>query len=271
MNGYKTGGDWTDVTSIGRNEVVFEGRHKAYGAFYIRQRYPSALLFALLSAIAFIAACALIGNAFQNIYHLQAASKPDVVITPTDVLIHRQVIIPPAATHPPVQPHKTTPNRFMPPVITHQPIDSIPSPKPDEDPIPSPVGNPGSGNGTPGPNPLPPGGSPLPSPADNQVRTWVNEMPVFPGGDIEKYLASKTNYPPEEAQLGVQGTVYASFIIEKDGSVSTVKLERGISNGRELNEEALRVLSEMPKWSPGKQDGHPVRIQYVIPIHFKIQ
>src|ERR1017187_10372802 len=60
MNGYKTGGNWTDVTSFGRNEVVFEGRHKAYGAYYIRQRYSNSLLFSLLSAISLIAVCAVI-------------------------------------------------------------------------------------------------------------------------------------------------------------------------------------------------------------------
>jgi protein TonB len=269
MNGYKTGGDWTDVTSIGRNEVVFEGRHKAYGAYYIRQRYPSALLYALLSAIAFIATCALIAYAFRNISHMEAATKTDVAIKPTDVLIHREVIIPPAA-HPHVQPPRITPNRFMPPEITQQP-DSIPIARTNDHTAFVPNGIPGIGNEPPDLNPVPPSGNPLPSPPDNQIRTWVNEMPKFPGGNIGDYLAKQLRYPAEAVQLGIHGTVYASFVIERDGSVSNVVLLRGISGGPDLNKEALRVLSEMPKWAPGKQDGHPVRIQYTVPIHFKIQ
>ncbi len=270
MNGYKTGGDWLDITSIGRNEVVFEGRHKVYGAYYIRQRYPNALLFALLSAIGFIASCAIIAYAFRSINHSDSASKSDVVITPNEVLIHREIIIPPVS-HPHIQQPKINPNRFMPPLFTRQPIDSIQQITRDEHTTTAIIGNPGTGTETTEINISSSPANPVPSIEDNKPRTWVNEMPKFPGGDIEKYLASHTNYPPEEASLGVQGIVYASFIIEKDGSVSNVKLERGLSNGPDLNKEALRVLSEMPKWSPGKQDGHPVRIQYMIPIHFKIQ
>jgi len=270
MNGYKTGGDWTDVTSIVRNEVVFDGRHKAYGAYYIRQRYPSSLLFALLSAIAFVALPVLIAYAVRNVSQSVAAAKTDLVIKPTDVLVHRQIITPPV-THLQVQPPRITPNRFMPPVITQQPLDSIPFVKPNDHPTLPIAGMPGTGTETVAINPPSDPGTIIPVIEDNKIRTWVNQMPKFPGGDINKYLASHISYPAEEAQLGVQGIVYASFIVEKDGSVSNVKLEQGIPNGPDLNREALRVLSEMPAWSPGKQDGHPVRIQYSIPIHFKLQ
>lgn len=117
-----------------------------------------------------------------------------------------------------------------------------------------------------------PGGEGSPVPAvDNTPRAWVNKMPKFPGGKIEDYLAEKLQYPADEVKLGIQGTAYVSFIIEKDGSVSNVKLVRGISNGDNLNREAMRVLSEMPHWSPGEQDGHPVRVSFVVPIHFRLQ
>jgi protein TonB len=269
MNGYKTGGDWTDVTSIGRNEVVFEGRHKAYGAYYIRQRYPNALLSAFLSGIVFIALCVFIPYALRNISHTLAATKPDVVITPTDVLLHRNIIVPPV-THTTIRPPRTPVNRFMPPVITRQPVDSAPPLNPNPHTVTTPNPTPGDSGG--GDIQVPnPGGNPLPEPPDNTPRTWVSEMPKFPGGDIEGYIGSKIRYSPEDVQLGIQGTVYASFVIEKDGSVSNVKLLKGIYGGTDLDNEALKVLSEMPKWIPGKQDGHPVRIQYMIPIHFKLQ
>lgn len=271
MNGYKTGGDWTDITSIGRNEVVFEGRHKAYGAFYIRQHYPNTLLFALLSAIGFIATCALIAYTFRGVSHLPVTPKTDVAIKPTDVLIHTQVINLPV-THPHALPPKGPAPKSAPPVITKQP-DSIriPDVKPDNHTIIAQLGNPGTGNNTSGINSSPTSGNPLPPPPDNKPLTWVNQMPEFPNGNIADYLANQLRYPPEEAQSGIEGTVYASFIIEKDGSVSNVAVVRGISNGPDLNKEAIRVLSEMPKWIPGKQNGYPVRVQYLVPIRFKLQ
>jgi periplasmic protein TonB len=267
MNGYKTGGDWTDVTSISRNEVVFEGRHKAYGAYYIRQRYQSALLFALLSAITFMASCAFIAYAFRTISHSIPKTDTGVVIKPREVLIHRDIIVPPI-THPPVQPHKTTPNN-APPLITSTAPDSA-AKHPDVPDVVVPSGETGTDKGTPDPNPGPGIETPIPPPIDNSIHTWVSEMPKFPG-KIEDYLQRNTQYSAEATQMGIQGTVYVSFIIERDGSVSTVKVERGISNGAELNDEAARVISAMPPWTPGKQEGHPVRVQYIVPIHFKLQ
>lgn len=269
MNGYKTGGDWTDVTSIGRNEVVFEGRHKAYGAFYIRKRYPNALYFSFLSAITFVAICAYVPYAMRNISHVRAAAKPDVIIKPTDVLIHTDIIIP-QIKHPAVKPPRINPNQHMPPVITRQPIDSDPKPiveqpLPNPNPVnPLPGGPPDIGN--PGP-----GGPPPPLPPVEKTFMWVAEMPKFPGGDVETYIGEKIKYSEEDIKLGIEGTVHATFIIEKDGSVSNVKLLRGIAGGSDLDKEALRVLSEMPKWTPGKQDGHPVRVQFSIPIQFKLR
>ncbi len=269
MNGYNTGGDWTDITSIGRNEVVFEGRHKEYGAFYIRKRYPNALYVSFLSAILFLAAGAVAPYAFRNIKLPEAITKPDVVISPINTAIHPDVL-PKPVTPPHVKPPKPPTVEKTVPLVTKRDIDTIIMPNPD---VPSTPGNATPGEGKTGDNLLPGTGNnapPIPN-VDNGLLLWVSEMPKFPGGSIEEYLRNQINYPAEESQLGIQGIVYASFIIEKDGSVSTVTLKRGVSNGPGLNREAIRVLEAMPKWTPGKQDGHPVRIQYTIPIHFKLQ
>lgn len=267
MNGYKTGGDWTDVTSIGRNEVVFEGRHKAYGAFYIRQRYPNALYFSMFSAILFVALCALIPYVFRHTSIPDAKLKSDEVITLIDVGKKPQ-IKPPLVTRPRFQPPKTNLTRQAPPLITRQNIDTLLVVTHSERPIPIP------GNNGPVDNSAADIPTPDPGPDNNGIIKkdgpvyWASIMPKFQGGNIEDYLGSKINYPAEESQMGIQGTVYATFVIEKDGSVSNVTLLRGVSNGPGLNKEAIRVISEMPRWSPGSQDGHPVRVQYMIPIHF---
>jgi len=98
----------------------------------------------------------------------------------------------------------------------------------------------------------------------------VQSKPVFQG-DINQYLADNIVYPKDAQANNIQGTVYVSFIIEKDGSVSTVTVLRGVQGGRSLENEAVRVISGMPKWTPGQQNGHAVRVQYMIPIHFRLK
>jgi protein TonB len=268
MNGYKTGGDWTDVTSIDRNEVVFDGRHKAYGAYYIRQRYKSALLIALLSGITIIALPVMLSYVFRGARELITPTTPDVVVNPTDVIIPitKPHVIPPHTPPPPKTP--STNNGAPPLVVDH--LDTNKAPTPENHEISLPAGPTGTGTPTTDANPPSPGTT-VPTVEDNEPKQWVNDMPKFPGGKIEEYLAGKLQYPPEAIEVGRQGIAYVSFVIERDGSVSNVTLKHGIANGDDLNKEAMRVISEMPKWSPGKQDGHPVRVQFVVPIHFKIQ
>ncbi len=270
MSGYKTGGDWTDVTSIARNEVVFEGRHKAYGAYYIRKRYPNALYLSFLSALTIVALCAGVSFALRNID--KVIPKPDngLKINPRIIDIHKEIILPPPVQHA-TKPPKSNPNIHLIPLITqHTPLDSAPKPIVDDNPhITVPGGTP---DGDPTiitpPNPGTGGTPPIEQPG--KIFTWVGEMPKFPGGNVESYIGGKLQYSARDIELGIQGTVVASFVVEKDGSISNVTLLKGINGGPDLNQEALRVLSEMPKWTPGKQDGHPVRVQFNIPIQFRI-
>jgi len=101
----------------------------------------------------------------------------------------------------------------------------------------------------------------------NQVFTIVQQMPAFPG-DVNKYLAKNIHYPEAEMKAQITGTVYVNFIVEKDGSLSNVKVLKGIADGPGLNKEAIRVISAMPKWSVGMQNGNAVRVSYNIPIRF---
>lgn len=95
----------------------------------------------------------------------------------------------------------------------------------------------------------------------------TEEMPEFNGNLIE-YLCENITYPDSAKIKGIEGTVYVIFIVEKDGTISNTEVIRGVSE--ELDNEALRVISEMPKWKPGKYDGQNVRVQYAIPIKFKL-
>ena len=99
----------------------------------------------------------------------------------------------------------------------------------------------------------------------------VEEMPQYPGGQMElmKFLSETVKYPEAAEKAGTQGRVIASFIVEKDGSISGAKVVRSVSE--ELDAEALRVINAMPKWMPGKQSGKAVRVKYTIPISFRLK
>ena len=107
--------------------------------------------------------------------------------------------------------------------------------------------------------------------ADGEVFSVVEDEPEFPGGveALYKYLAENIKYPVLAKEKGTQGRVYVTFVVEKDGSVTDAKVLRGVSE--EVDAEALRVINAMPKWKPGMQQGVPVRVQYNIPIIFKLQ
>jgi protein TonB len=81
-------------------------------------------------------------------------------------------------------------------------------------------------------------------------------------------MASNIHYPQAELKQGIQGTVYVNFIVEKDGSLSNMRILKGVANGPALDAEALRVMALMPKWHPGSQNGKPVRVAYNLPIRF---
>jgi len=107
--------------------------------------------------------------------------------------------------------------------------------------------------------------------ADGEVANVVEVDPEFPGGmeAFYKYLAENIKYPEQAKKDKIQGKVYISFVVEKDGSISDAKVLRGIGGG--CDEEALRVVNAMPKWTPGKMRGEVVRVNYNLPITFKLQ
>ncbi len=104
-----------------------------------------------------------------------------------------------------------------------------------------------------------------------EIFTVVESMPTYPGGDAArmKFLQENIKYPQMARESGIQGTVYVTFVVEPDGSVSDVRVLRGIGGG--CDEEAVRVIKAMPKWIPGKQRGKPVRVQFNMPIKFTLQ
>lgn len=106
-------------------------------------------------------------------------------------------------------------------------------------------------------------------PDTNMVHEFAEVMPELPGG-LQNYMVNNIKYPVTERDAYKQGTVYISFIIEKDGTVSNIKERKGVPGAPGLTEEAIRVISSMPKWKPGTTNGKPVRVQLTQPVKFSI-
>ena len=106
---------------------------------------------------------------------------------------------------------------------------------------------------------------------EQEIFQIVEEMPSYPGGEgkLMEYVAKNIKYPQIARETGIQGRVFVGFVVEPDGSVSNVKVLRGIGGG--CDEEAMRVVKSMPKWKPGKQRGKAVRVSYMLPVNFKLQ
>lgn len=107
--------------------------------------------------------------------------------------------------------------------------------------------------------------------ANDPVFFIVEEMPEFLDGELSlrKFIAQSIKYPVSAQEKGIQGKVFVNFVVEKDGSVGSAKIARGVDPA--LDKEALRVVSSLPKWTPGKQKGVAVRVSYTIPINFVLQ
>ena len=116
--------------------------------------------------------------------------------------------------------------------------------------------------------------TPPPAPKEevtNKVFDVVEVMPSYPGGQgaLLSYLSTHVKYPVVAQENGVQGRVTVSFVVERDGSITDVHVVRSVDPS--LDREAARVVSSMPNWQPGKQNGSAVRVKFNVPVQFKLQ
>lgn len=111
----------------------------------------------------------------------------------------------------------------------------------------------------------------MPSKTEKAIFTYVENMPMFPGGEpaLLKYLSSNLNYPEDARYKKNQGLVILKFVVNTDGSLSDIEVLRSVKGG--CDEEAIRVVKTMPKWIPGKEKGEIVNVYYTLPIKFKIE
>ena len=261
--------NWDDPTFAKRNELVFDGRNKSYGAYLIRQLYSKriniAFIIAAAGLIVFISLpliLELMGNkATENV------TQQEVEVTLSEPPPVDPAEPPPPPPPPPPPVVQTI--KFTPPVVVDKPVEEE-QPPPQEKLSETNVGV-VTQEGDPNATELPP--EPVVAdPNEGKIFTIVEEMPQFPGGGeaaLIKYLQNNIKYPAMARENGIEGIVYVTFVVDKDGKVKDAKSLRG--KGAGLDDEALRVVRSMPDWKPGKQNGRSVAVQYNLPVNFKLQ
>jgi len=246
----------------GFDEIIFENRNREYGAYDLRKRYNSAAGFSLFGTIVL---CILIVTLLTFFTPKKVTGDPEemiiIVVTPDNSIDPDKIVQP---VHPKLyqQPEQ---NRYIAPdivednlaignmMINDVAVDSVRDGDVTdtlEYVVNVPV-TPDTGE-------------------NDEPFIKVEEDPLFPGGKaaLLKYIAENTNYPFEASENNIQGKVIVKFAVWSDGSVKRIEVIRGVHPL--LDEEAKRVVSSLPEWEPGKQNGKPVPVWFVVPVTFQM-
>lgn len=269
--------EWGNVVSNVRNNIVFEHRNQAYGAYFIRREYPRTIFFSLFVTVSVI----VLGVAGLKLSSYLSAKIVEVIIpsTNTPIEIITPVDLKPLETPPvKVEPMKTPPppkgTEFTAPVVSDD------KEKIEEKPFAQEEIKPGRVDGVDNDSavfiPETPKGTGKVVAIDtlsDKVLDFVDVSPEFPGGEGKMYefISNKTKYPAQEKENGISGTVYVSFTVDKAGKIKDVVIERGVTHGPNLAKEAQRVISLMPEWKPGIYRGQTVAVRYRMPINFVLR
>lgn len=259
------------------DDIVFEKLNKDYGAYFLRKGYNRVVL------VAIVVSC-ILGSAVVLIpYFITPAEKSREINSSVFVTIENLKSPAEPAGIPqlpvsPSTPHVKAAARISAPVtkfVAPEVVDSIPVPEKltdlTVDSIPGvltgeeTINGSGKGTGT-----LSEGGGGNGG-GGNGLFSIVDVMPSFKGGDINKFrewVKKRTKYPETATVNGIQGKVYITFIVEKDGFVTNVKVIKGVDPL--INDEAIKAVASSPKWTPGKQRGVAVRVSYLIMLNFEL-
>lgn len=261
-------------------DIIFEGRNKQYGAYFLRRTYQKnvrkALIIGALGVMFFMSAPLLYSKIMSSI------NPPRPKMNSTEVKLEDIELpkdnLPPPPPPPPkeIPPPPQATVKYVPPVV--KPDAEV---KKEEPPVPpDPTKNAGvkdeKGTGeekVPEKAPeVPVAAPPVEAPKeDNEVYQVVEQQAEFPGGvtELMKYLNGNIKYPAIARENGIQGRVVLKFVVEKDGTVNGITVLKGIHEL--LDKEAIRVVKSMPGWKAGKQGGRNVRSYFTLPVSFKLE
>lgn len=274
-----------DLISNEWADIVFQGRNKVYGAYQLRRGTGKRNIWSMVF-VAAVAAVAYLGLAAYNSYQaaqkakFEAEMEASLIETKKQAKVEKKTEAPKVEQVQKVEKVKSS-IAFTPPVIKK---DSEVKPEEEmktQDELKETKtaigafdvkGNDEAGGtvlkaveeiATPEP--------PKQEAEQNKVFDVVEQQPQYPGGmgALNQWLGSNIKYPAMAAENGIEGRVIVQFVVERDGSVSGVHVVRGVDPS--LDKEATRVVSAMPKWIPGKQNGQAVRSRFTVPVTFRLQ
>jgi periplasmic protein TonB len=244
-------------------EIVFRDRNKLYGAYFLRKIYPRTVVIAVIIT--------LLGFSVIVTYSklaLKPAGYREVVITyhvpPAVVDPGSPPVAPPPAAQgaPAIRP-------LLPPRVVDTVTDNT---LPLAGEVTGTVDSAGPGPQGPLTVPAAPESPPVIASTDPEAPTILVEVwPAFPGGEEEmmRFLSKNVQYPELARESGITGTVILEFVVEKDGAITGIKVVRSIGGG--CDEAAVRAVKMMPNWTPGTQQGNPVRVQFHLPVRFTLR
>lgn len=266
---YFTERSWQRVSSAIRNEVVFENRNKNYGAYTLRKNYDRNIMFILAGLMLTF------GVAFGAYRIVKSLPVEKVASPPVDDDTFTTTTPPPDDILPPPPPPPTPPMEttvaFLPPVVvdaivnedilTQEELDKLKAGQKTQ------IGDPENFE-------LPViGEEKKPEIVEVPIEApeiFVEEEAEFPGGyaSMMRFIQENFVVPRTDLEIGIQGRITVRFVVEKDGQVSNVSIERGLS--ADSNKEAIKVVSKMPNWKPGKNGGRAVRQWCTLPINVQV-
>ncbi|WP_133274217.1 energy transducer TonB [Hymenobacter radiodurans] len=266
------------------DDIVFDGRNQAYGAYLLRRLYNRHLATALAATLAL---CLVLLSVPILVQRLSPAIADVTLPTDPGIIKLEPIILPPTDL---VKPQPTTPPatravvtrinppKTMPQVVADNAVTEPPSTHnttSDITPAGAVVGPVAiAGNDTGVITDLPSTGADSGKTAAGAITKpflTAEVMPEFAGGPeaLRRYMQRNLRFPSQAASVAISGRVYVSFTVNPDGNISDVSVIKGLGYG--TDEEAVRVISKMPPWSPGRQNNHAVPVRYTMPITFQYQ
>ncbi|MDO7874999.1 energy transducer TonB [Hymenobacter sp. ASUV-10] len=263
------------------DDIVFEGRNRAYGAYVLRRAYSKHVTRALIIGTAIFSLLVFIPLIAQFIKDRQPKEELNLK---ENVLMDAPPLDnatpppppPPPPDAPPPPPPKLTTIKFTPPVVKKDEEvkkEEVPDQEELKDKTVATVTVKGNTDAPDLTGLSGEGDKVVEAVVENKVYTYVEQMPQLPGGGgnaaIVAAIQKATRYPPLALRNQVEGRIFVSFTVNSEGDVSDVKVVKGLGSG--LDEETIRAVKTLPKFIPGKQNGRAVSVSFTVPITFKIQ
>lgn len=255
---------WNNVLSTARNDLVFEGRNRAYGAYPLRREHHRVLLFATLSTAAAIGTAIALARSFAS--DPPVTAKPPVVV---EIDLDRVYSPPRQKISQPAEKRIEPPVKQRRPGDLAAPVDSIAA-TPDTTTSTAAGPDTSSTKGDTGPKTPDPGDGGSHAIGPDPPRWGAEVMPEFPGGQeaLQEWFGRNILFEVAWLDGRRSAQVFVEFVIDGEGRVASATVLKGV-NGR-LDNAVLRAVRSMPAWRPGRQDGHPVSVRFAQPINFRV-